>query len=144
MRFFRRETSSPTTLKVFWAGEARDRDLLAKLQRQSDDLASVDGRHYTEHVESVKALRRAGDDRQAEALLLRLVAAAEAESQFGGHGVTPWYYEQLAIIYRKCKDPIAELQILERYEGQEHALGAVSGKLLDRLDVLRRSGAGSS
>ena len=35
----------------------------------------VDGLHYTEHVETVKVLKRADDLAKAEALLLRLIEA---------------------------------------------------------------------
>lgn len=143
-RIFRRRDSTPTTLKEYWAGEVRDLALLQELERRRESLASVDGRHYTEHVEPVKMLRRAGEDEKAEALLLRLVIATEAEAQFTGHGVAPWYFEQLAIIYRKRKDAAAELHILERFAAQQHAPGATPGKLMERLESVRRSASGRS
>jgi hypothetical protein len=40
-------------------------------------VGTVDGRHYTEWVKDVKALRRAGHENEAEALLLRLIDAVE-------------------------------------------------------------------
>ena len=39
-------------------------------------------------------------------------------------GVAPWYYEQLAIIYRKRKDYLKEIEVLERFAKQKHAPGA--------------------
>ncbi|MGQ0669703.1 MAG: HIRAN domain-containing protein [Actinomycetota bacterium] len=85
---------------------------------------TIDGRHYTAYVEEVRRLRREGNDEEAERLLLRLVDAVEAEARAEGWGVAPWYYEQLAIIYRKRKDHEAEVAILERYAAQPHAPGA--------------------
>ena len=75
------------------------------------------GRHYTTYVEEVKALKRAGDYVGAERLLLALVGAAENEARANRWRVAPGYYNQLAIIYRKTKQPDKELQILERYAG---------------------------
>ena len=71
-------------------------------------------KHYTKYVDNVKRLKRSGKLEEAEELLLRCVEATEAESMREGLGVAPWYYEQLAIIYRKRKDVAAEVAILER------------------------------
>ncbi|MBC7109277.1 MAG: hypothetical protein H5T41_10960 [Methanomassiliicoccales archaeon] len=73
------------------------------------------GKHYTEYVEEVQNLKRTGRLDEAEKLLLKLVEAVEAEARAQGWGVAPWYYEQLAIIYRKRKDYAAEVAILKRY-----------------------------
>jgi hypothetical protein len=73
------------------------------------------GRHYTTYVEDVKALKRAGDYVGAEALLLALVQATENEARVNRWAVAPWYYDQLAIVYRKTKEPEKELRVLERY-----------------------------
>ena len=73
----------------------------------------------------------------AERLLLELVDATEEESRLRGTGVAPWYYEQLAIIYRKRKDPSAEVAILERYARQPPAPGAGAAKLAERLAKAR-------
>jgi hypothetical protein len=98
----------------------------------------VRGRHYTDYVSDVRALRRNGNDVAAEQLLLELVQATETESQALGCGVAPWYYEQLAIIYRKRNDQDAEIAILERYAAKPHAPGAGSAKLTERLEKARR------
>ena len=98
----------------------------------------VDGRHYATYAEEVLRLKRAGDLDGAEALLLRLVDATEAETSAWGEGWgVPWYYEQLAIIYRKKKKPADELAILERYERQAKAPGLVPDRLAKRLAGLR-------
>ncbi len=95
------------------------------------------GRHFTEYVDEVNALRRAGNDAAAERLLLELVDVNETEARMEGWGVAPWYYEQLAVIYRKRKDAVAEVAILERYAGAPHAPGAGVDKMLERLEKAR-------
>jgi hypothetical protein len=97
----------------------------------------VRGRHYTDYVDEVKVLRRDDRDDAAEQLLLELVQATEEEARALGAGVAPWYYEQLAIIYRKRQDVEAEIRILERYRGQPPAPGAGPEKLAQRLAKAR-------
>jgi DNA polymerase-3 subunit epsilon len=96
------------------------------------------GKHYTEYVGTIKILRREGEDGSAEKLLLKLLDAVESESRAKGFGVAPWYYEQLAIIYRKRKDYLKELEILERFARQKHSPGASPPKLLERLEKVRK------
>lgn len=106
------------------------------LRSETDDKPTagrIRGRHYTDYVEDVKSFRRSNQDEPAERLLLELVDATEEESRIRGTGVAPWYYEQLAIIYRKRKDPSAEVAVLERYTSQPHAPGAGPTKLAERL-----------
>ncbi len=101
-------------------------------------LGFYKGRHYTEYVEKVKSLKRAGDLDKAEKLLLGLVDAVEKESRAEGYSVAPWYYEQLAIIYRKRRDYKAEVTILERYAKKTHDLGVARLKLMKRLEKVRK------
>jgi hypothetical protein len=81
------------------------------------------GRHYTEYVDQVKQLKRDGKAEEAEALLLALLDAVEAENKAEKLGVAPWYYEQLAIIYRQRKAYAAEIGVLERADAQPHRNG---------------------
>jgi hypothetical protein len=109
-----------------------------EFNRQMRDIKSagaVGNRHYTDCVETVKQLKREGRNREAISLLLKCVNATEAESKRAGKGwgVAPWYYEQLAILYRKEKDFSKEVEILERYDRQKKALGAKPAKLSERL-----------
>jgi hypothetical protein len=97
----------------------------------------VSGTHYTGYVEKVKQLKRVGDLDAAESLLLKLIEATESEAREAGSGVAPWYYEQLAIVYRKKKDLASELAVLERYAEQQKAPGARPDKLADRLQKVR-------
>lgn len=96
------------------------------------------GLHYTKYVDQVKRLKSSGNYDKAEELLLHLIDAVEAEAKAEGCGVAPWYYEQLAIIYRKRKDYQAEVAILERFARQKHAPGAMPPILLDRLVKARK------
>ena len=93
----------------------------------------VDGSHFTEHVETVRNLKGAQRMDEAIALLVKCVDATEAEDRFQGMGVAPWYYEQLAILYRKGKRLADELSILERYARQRKAPGVLPAKLAERL-----------
>lgn len=98
----------------------------------------VDG-HYTDYVERVKHLKAEKRNDEAIELLLTLVDATEQEAKVNGKGwgVAPWYYEQLAVIYRKGKRYDDEIEILERYEGQPKAPGAGPQKLAERLTKAR-------
>jgi len=89
--------------------------------------------NYIDLVESIKELKRNGNYEQAKELLVRCVEETEKEDKLNGWGVAPWYYEQLAIIYRKEKDIEKEIQILKRYDRQNKAPGAVSEKRKKRL-----------
>ena len=80
----------------------------------------VDGKPYFEYVEEVKQLTRQGEFEKAEALLLRLIEAVEEEAKIEHWVIAPWYYEQLAIIYRKHKAYAKELAILKRFAMQNH------------------------
>lgn len=96
--------------------------------------------HYTDAVEQVKQLKREKRHDEAIALLHELVEETEAESRENGPGwgVAPWYYEQLAILYRKERRYADEVNILERYTSQTHAPGAGPEKLAERLKKARQ------
>ena len=79
------------------------------------DAGNVRGRHYTDWVETVKDLKRLGHNEQARDLLLELCSGVEAEGEATGLSIPPWYFEQAAIVYRKLKDPLGEVAVLERY-----------------------------
>jgi len=112
-------------------------------QERRRKAGSVDGSHYTDYVEKVKQLKREKKHDEAIKLLLRLVDATESESKVAGPGwgVAPWYYEQLAILYRKEKRFDDEVEILERYESQSKAPGAGPSKLVERLEKARELSA---
>lgn len=125
-------------LTLVSSGDLGENGELVQGGQAVDWPGDVDGRHYTEWVDTVRSLRRAGDELGAEALLLRLVDATEAESAQQGVGVAPWYYEQLATIYSKRGGHRAEIEILERFASQAHAPGTSPPRLMERLDRARR------
>jgi len=90
--------------------------------------------HFTDFISQVTYLKHEKKYKEAIDLLLKLVAATEEEAQKQGCGVAPWYYEQLAIIYRKEKMLNDEVAILERYSRQPKAPGAGPSKLAERLE----------
>lgn len=114
-------------------------EVVSSLNSKMDDIrkaGSVDGEHYTDSVARVKQLKREGRNQEAIEVLLRSVDATESESKFAGEGwgVAPWYYEQLAILYRKEKLYHKEVEILERYASQPKAAGVGPEKLAARLE----------
>jgi len=48
--------------------------------------------------------------------------------------VAPWYFEQLAICFRKQKDLAAEVAILRRYVALPQAPGQMAPELAERLE----------
>jgi len=107
------------------------------MRATNSDAGHLRGKHYTTYVDEIRVLRRHGHDDSAEVLLLELLTVVETESAATGYGVAPWYYEQLAIAYRKRKDYPAEVAVLERFAGQSHAPGVSPPKLLQRLEKAR-------
>jgi hypothetical protein len=78
--------------------------------------------------------KRCGQLAEAEVHLLKIVDATEAEAKATGHGVAPWYYEQLAILYRKQKRYDTEIEVLERFAKAPKAKGSEVTKLAIRLE----------
>ena len=70
----------------------------------------IDGRHFTGFLDEVRSLKASANHAEAEILLLRLIDATESDPP-----PASWYYEQLAIIYRKDKRLTDEAAILERF-----------------------------
>ena len=66
--------------------------------------------------------------------MLELINATEEQDKLINGGVAPWYYEELAKIYRKNKNTPQEVAILERFARQRHAAGVKPPKLLERLE----------
>ncbi len=102
-----------------------------------DKPGYLNGRHFASYVVDVVALKRTGDAAAVERLLLILIDVTEAESRADGLGVAPWYYEELAKLYRARKDYHSELTVLERYARQRHAPGVKPPQLLERLEKVR-------
>ena len=109
---------------------------VVKLGQESpiDGPGYFQGRHFTTYVNDVKDLKKKGELDAAEELLVNIISVIEAE----GESVAPWYYEELAKIYRKQKNYTEEVAILERFAIQKHAPGAKPAKLLERLEKARQ------
>ncbi|MEX0696751.1 MAG: exonuclease domain-containing protein [Dongiaceae bacterium] len=88
-------------------------------------------------VAAVKQAKREGRMVDAVVMLKREVDRQEATSRETGLGVAPWYYEQLAVLYRKHGLDEEELDILERYERQTKAPGRSPFRLAERLEKIR-------
>lgn len=88
-----------------------------------------------QYIDRVKQLKNEKNYSEAIELLLKLVndTKQDAKAKGPGWGVSPWYYEQLAILYRKEKRYNDEVAILEQYENQPKAPGVSQQKLADRL-----------
>ncbi|MFZ2168318.1 MAG: HIRAN domain-containing protein [Methylococcaceae bacterium] len=95
--------------------------------------SSAKGDHYTDFVDRVDQLIQEKNFEDAIQLLYTLVDATEKEAKKTGEGVAPWYYEKLAVIYRKQKRYGDEVAILERFDGQPKSQGALAKKLAERL-----------
>jgi hypothetical protein len=93
------------------------------------------GKHFTEYIDRVNTLKRAEKLDEAERLLLALIDVIEAENQTQQFGVAPWYYEQLAILYRGRNDYAAEVAILERCQQQPYSRGEPA--FAERLEKAR-------
>jgi len=130
-----------------WFRSRREVSIAERIHRKVADLGLSeaivklgyhDGRHFTTYVTDVKSLKKAGKLEDAERLLLKLVRATEEENRVENLGVAPWYYEELAKIYRKQRNYAEEIAILERYARHRHAPGAKPARLMERLTKVKR------
>jgi len=126
-----------------WFRSKSDTSILKRIHEKIDEVGRergiegpgyVEGRDFVTYVKDVNELKKSGKIDDAERLLLRLVEATEEASKSKGEGVAPWYYEELAKIYRKKKDYQKEVSILMRFSKQKHARGVGPKKLLERLE----------
>lgn len=116
-------------------------ELYYYLKSEKDKEPGIyDGKHYTNYVEEIRELKREGKNEEAIDLLLHLIDVIEEKAKIEECGPAPWYYEQLAILYRKTKQPQLEHDILKRYidfcEEYGAPNGVTHGKLLQRYEKL--------
>ncbi len=69
---------------------------------------------YYDSVDSIKQLVREGQIDEAISALICMLPEIERDGRKYGQ-VAPWYYNELAMLYRKKKDLDAEIAILKRY-----------------------------
>lgn len=79
------------------------------------EVARYRNRHYTDWVEPIGELKRAGELDEALVVIYGCMDAVEAEAALEGWQPAPWFYEQAAIVHRKRADYDAEVAVLERY-----------------------------
>lgn len=91
------------------------------------------GRHFTTYVNDVKRLKKNNNEAELENLLINLVLATENESAKDGSDPAPWYYHELALLYRKQKEYAKEVNIISRYLNHTESLGVRGKKLVERL-----------
>ncbi len=89
-------------------------------------------KQVTATLENLPSLKRAGRYEEAIAILFHKVEMQENNQNNQG-GVAPYYYHELAKLYRKQKEYSKEVSILERFAKQKHAPGVMPAKLLERL-----------
>ena len=94
-------------------------------------------KHFTDAIPDIKFLRSEGNCEELESLLLWCLEATEKESKRTSTGVAPFYYEEMAKLYRKTKRNEDEVAVLERFASQKHAPGAKPAKLLERLSKIQ-------
>lgn len=94
-------------------------------------------RIYLHRLPQIRALLREGNDDGAAAILLWVCAVMERHAAIGP--VAPWYYEQLANIYRRQDRTEDERAVLERFMRLPHGPGVKPARLEARL---RRLAAG--
>jgi hypothetical protein len=92
------------------------------------------GRHYSEYVGEIEELKRSGDLRTTEELLLKLIPIVEKEAKDNNWELAPWYYEQLAIIYRKENRYVDEIEILTRYSKLVKTVNSKGERLIARIE----------
>ena len=103
-----------------------------------DKPGHVNGRHFSSYAEKVKELKRDGNYEAAIKLLNVLISATESETAAnkGTVDVAPWYYDQLAIIYRKTKNPAGEKTILQRFIATTNSYPSIREKYKSRLSKI--------
>ena len=141
--FVSTDTASFLNGLATWFRNKSDAAILRRIEEKIDDLAVknpvkgigyIRGRHFETYVKDVKALKKAGEYEIAKKLLIELIDATEQENKQERLGEAPWYYEELAKIYRKWKDYDKEVAILERFAKQNHGKGVTPNKLIERLE----------
>jgi len=110
----------------------------------SDKPGFYKGKHFSDYVPEITSLKKGENYKDLEILLLKLVEATEADDKATNSGVAPYYYEELAILYRKQKDYAKEVAILERFMSKRHAPGVKPAQLEKRLEKAREQAAKSS
>jgi len=95
------------------------------------------GRPTKRYTAEIRELKQTGEASELLDRLQELVDASEAQDAERGDGVCPWYYAQLATIYRESERYVDELKTLQRFSNQGHPRHPSVGKLKQRLSSAR-------
>jgi len=99
----------------------------------------IRGRYFITYVYDVTNLERQDRLDEAESLLLELIDAEKDLRRVEKvKNPSPWYYEQLAIVYRKNKKYSDEISIIEKYLTQSDGGGIHYPKMLKRLEKAKK------
>lgn len=108
--------------------------------------------HFTEAVPDIQSLKRSidwylwhqgvkdGIEDQIRELILLLVwciKQTEAEDRDTKGGVAPYYYHELANVYKRMHLLRFEVRTLERYMSRRHGPGSMKPKIQERLQELK-------
>ncbi|PPG15142.1 hypothetical protein C5D36_10320 [Rathayibacter sp. AY1C6] len=114
---------------------------VAAAERQRGKVArasKVRGKHFTEHVDEIQALRHAEQYDEALELLFECIAATERADEIERNGRAPAYTEWAAMTLRRQKRYGEEVAVIERFfTGQKNPARANHPKLRDRLAKAR-------
>lgn len=125
-----------------WFRSKEEASIAQRIHQKIDELGHTypvsgpgyyKGRHYTTYVWDYEQLKKEGRLEEEEILLLGLVEAIEKAASLPDQIVPPAYYEDLAIIYRKRKEYIKEVHILQRYIAFRPKDGPKAPRLIERL-----------
>lgn len=125
-------TSGVTEPERDFAEEQRVDAEEARKYAESRRVGVVRGQWWTTFQPAVAELKRQGRLDEARVLLDECAAAALRASAVTGEVPHLWPTEQLAIVFRKMKDPAAERRVLEAYVAA-CAGRQVPDKILERL-----------
>jgi uncharacterized Zn finger protein (UPF0148 family) len=84
-------------------------------RRRAQAAGSFRGKHFTEWAPEVDRLRAEGKLVESLALAYECIEATERQDTVDSHGVAPGYYHDAAVVLRKQKRYVEEVQVLERY-----------------------------
>jgi hypothetical protein len=116
---------------AFWAQSRRKQFIVVHkgalpLSRYRDEIALV---------------RTKKDSESLAQRLSELIEASEKQHLAQGKGVCPWYYDQLAQVYRNHQRYVEELTTLQRFSTQTHPPHPSVQVLLGRLSSARSDAA---
>lgn len=115
----------PAALPADWEWAREDGNRVARLLR-SFRRAGVS---YLDLIEPIRALKRAGQNEEALAMLKVAMVAAEADRG----SVPPFYTNDGAVVARKLENPLEECLILHRYINHPRAVPAAVPAMIQRL-----------